>query len=265
MMQVGITITFNLALVHTSAAMALILFSLNPVWSALLGRAVLGERLRWRTHVANLMSLVAIGIICLPSLFGQAGEATQNSDEGDRMSLRGNLFALAASLFLAGFVTNSRHASLHAPDTDMASAVALGTLLTTFLALRNGVVSPAEAGFSGPAWQVWLTLVASGLGGGIYFICVCIAPALISGTEVGLIAFLEVILGPLFTFLAFGDKPSLVTLVGGSVLIATLVTHELAAFLYRDIVDETRRQEQTPDLKASSTSEVSDDCTVADV
>ena len=50
-----------------------------------------------------------------------------------------------------------------------------------------------------------------------------------SPRQVALVLLLEVVLGPLWVYLRFGDVPSPWVLAGGALLLGTLAWHELAA------------------------------------
>ena len=51
---------------------------------------------------------------------------------------------------------------------------------------------------------------------------------LIPAAQAGLISLLEVVLGPLWVWLIYSEKPDAATLVGGSVIIAAVLLHALA-------------------------------------
>ena len=62
----------------------------------------------------------------------------------------------------------------------------------------------------------------------LLYVAMLVAPRFISGGEVALIMLLEGILGPVWVFLRFGDVPSVWTIAGGALLLATLIGHEIA-------------------------------------
>ena len=66
-----------------------------------------------------------------------------------------------------------------------------------------------------------------------------LAPRHISSAEVALILLGETILSPLWVYLGVGEAPTVWTLGGGALLIATLFMHELAA------LREARRETKT--------------------
>ena len=51
----------------------------------------------------------------------------------------------------------------------------------------------------------------------------------LSAPEVALLSLLEVLLGPLWTWLGAGESPARETLLGGGVVMAALVLNEIAA------------------------------------
>ena len=61
------------------------------------------------------------------------------------------------------------------------------------------------------------------------FVAFSIAPRYITGAEVSLCSLLETVLGPLWVFLIYNEKPGPFTLAGGLLLIGALFVHELLA------------------------------------
>jgi drug/metabolite transporter (DMT)-like permease len=48
--------------------------------------------------------------------------------------------------------------------------------------------------------------------------------------EIALLGLLEVVLGPLWVWLAVGEEPGSATLIGGAIVLAALVVNEATAF-----------------------------------
>ena len=59
----------------------------------------------------------------------------------------------------------------------------------------------------------------------IPFVLVTIAPRFIPAAEVNLFFLLETIIGPIWVWLIIKEQPSLETIQGGSVIIATIAIH----------------------------------------
>ena len=63
----------------------------------------------------------------------------------------------------------------------------------------------------------------------IPFVLVTLAPRYITAAEVNLFFLLETILGPLWVWLIIKEQPSFETIIGGSIIIVTIVTHSILA------------------------------------
>ena len=64
----------------------------------------------------------------------------------------------------------------------------------------------------------------------IPFVLVTIAPRFITAAEVNLFFLLETILGPIWVWLVIKEQPSLETIIGGIIIILTIVIHSSLAF-----------------------------------
>lgn len=79
-----------------------------------------------------------------------------------------------------------------------------------------------------------------------------IAPRYITASETALCGLIEIVLGPLFVFLAYNVAPSKWTLIGGSLLLCVLAAHESIPLVYK-----SREMYRTPSQRFSS--EIEDD------
>jgi drug/metabolite transporter (DMT)-like permease len=61
----------------------------------------------------------------------------------------------------------------------------------------------------------------------ISFFCLATGPRYISGPEVAMFYLLETILAPVWVWMIFSETPSRNSMIGGVILIATLVLHSL--------------------------------------
>ena len=62
----------------------------------------------------------------------------------------------------------------------------------------------------------------------IPFVLVTLAPRYITAAEVNLFFLLETILGPIWVWLVIKEQPSIETIIGGVVIIATIGVHSLS-------------------------------------
>jgi drug/metabolite transporter (DMT)-like permease len=104
-----------------------------------------------------------------------------------------------------------------APATCLSQAI----LVAAFLPFA----SPGEIGSDDVGWLAALGVGQIGLG----FALLTVGARLIPAAQVGLITLLEVVLGPVWVWLALDERPSTLTLIGGSVVIVAIVIQTRAA------------------------------------
>jgi drug/metabolite transporter (DMT)-like permease len=107
----------------------------------------------------------------------------------------------------------------HRRDVSMAPATGLAQLMLLVVAapialLGNVAVSVPDV--------LWLALFGAGQIG-LGLILLTIGARLIPAAQVALISLLEVVLGPLWVWLAVGERPGAATLVGGAIVVAAVV------------------------------------------
>ena len=108
-------------------------------------------------------------------------------------------------------------------DVSMAPATCLSQVI--LVAAFLPFASPGEIGGDDVVWLAALGIGQIGLG----FALLTVGARLIPAAQVGLITLLEVVLGPLWVWLALDERPSTLTLVGGAIVIAAIVIQTRAA------------------------------------
>jgi drug/metabolite transporter (DMT)-like permease len=189
---------FIAALNHTGVARVLFILALAPVFAALLARATLGEPISRRTTLAMALALAGVAV-----MLGAPGEG---SLAGDGFAF---LCVLAFSVMIV--ITRWRH------DVSMAPATCLSQLILVVVFLP--FATPGAVGGDDVVWLAALGIGQIGLG----FALLTVGARLIPAAQVGLITLLEVVLGPLWVWLALDERPSTLTLVGGAIVIAAIV------------------------------------------
>jgi drug/metabolite transporter (DMT)-like permease len=128
-------------------------------------------------------------------------------------SLAGDGLAFVATLAFAVMVviTRWRH------DVSMAPATCLSQVI--LVAAFAPFASPSQVGGGDVSWLAALGIGQIGLG----FALLTVGARLIPAAQVGLITLLEVVLGPLWVWLALDERPSTLTLVGGAIVIVAIV------------------------------------------
>jgi drug/metabolite transporter (DMT)-like permease len=189
--------TFIAALNYTSVANVLFLQALAPVLAAVLGTFI-GEPVACRTWIAMGVAVAGVGLM--------VGGPSHPSATGVTLSL-----LMAASF--AGTIVITRHQR----QVSMAPATCLSQVLVFVVAAPF-----ADPGSVGPADLA--LLIGLGVGQiGLGLIFLTIGARLIPAAEVALITLLEIVLGPLWVWLALSEQPSATTLVGGAIVVAAVV------------------------------------------
>jgi drug/metabolite transporter (DMT)-like permease len=195
---------FISALNHASVARVLFILAVAPVLAAVLAWATLGEPISRRTALAMLLALCGVAV-----MLGAPGDA----------SLAGDGLAFAAALAFSTMIviTRWRHEVSMAPATCLSQAI----LVVAFLPFA----SPGDIGAADLGWLAALGIGQIGLG----FALLTVGARLIPAAQVGLITLLEVVLGPVWVWLALDERPDTLTLVGGAIVIGAIVvqTREL--------------------------------------
>ncbi|MBV9417806.1 MAG: EamA family transporter [Solirubrobacterales bacterium] len=193
----GASGTFVLALNHTTVAHVLVIQAMAPIVAALLGAKVLHERVSARTWTTILLAMVGVAV-----MVGASGQG----------SLTGDVIAFGAPVgFAVAIVVTRKHREI-----SMAPATCLSqVLLIVFVGpLASGPVRPHDL-----IWLALLGAVQLGLG----LICFTMAARLITAAELAVISLLEVVLGPVWVWFGVHERPSLATVVGGTVVVLAVM------------------------------------------
>lgn len=194
---------FIASLTRTTVANTFVLMSISPFLAALAARAFLREPVPVRTWVA-------MG-------FAFAGMVIMFSDSIDAGRLSGNLLAIGVSVLFAFNVTVLR--KVHA-QVDMLPTVMLAGALSIGLALP--LARPFEATPLDVAILAFMGCVQLGAG----CLLMVAASRRLSATELGLLALLEPVLGPLWVWALLGENPGRLALVGGAVVLSAVIANE---------------------------------------
>jgi len=199
----GLTsITFVTAVFHTSTANLVFILAFNTVFAALLSWIFLKERPRPVTIAAMLIMILGVLVI----VGGSVGTG----------HLFGDFMALCSAFFVAMAITISR-----ASGKDMGFTALVGVLLP--LALAAFMITGEGIQVKAPWWIIFDGAVIMS----ISFFCLGIGPKYISGPEVAMFYLLETVLAPVWVWMIFAETPSRNSLIGGAILIVTLVAHSL--------------------------------------
>jgi drug/metabolite transporter (DMT)-like permease len=200
------TVSFVMSIRLTTAANTLVIVAGTPLFAAILTRIFLAERVPVRTWVAVVTGFSGLIVIFSGSL--STGSAI------------GDLLALATALIMAtNFVIIRSHRMV-----SMIPAVVLSGILTSLV--TGFMAEPFTVGTS----DILLLTILGSVVMPIPLAIFTVAPKLIPAAEVSLLMLLETFLGPLWVWLVIGQKPAGETVLGGGLLVATLVVHALVGW-----------------------------------
>ena len=194
------------SMTHTTIANTMFILSAAPFFTALLGWIFLRERVGAGLWVAMLIALAGIAIMLGDGLGGG--------------TLFGNALAVLAAFSFACVVVVLRHGR----NQNMLPIVVFGSLLACgFSSSMSGMdlVVPVSDFAIAFAWGGIISATVHGL-----FVW---GSRYVQGAELTLVVLLEFILAPLWVWLAFSEQPSLLTLVGGVLVLSAVGSRGILA------------------------------------
>ena len=189
---------FLLALNHTSVANVLFMQAAAPMMAALLGWVLISEPVDGRTWAALLLAGAGVAVMAAGSL--DAGIAAV-----------GLPLLMTASFAVVIVIARHRRDVSMMPAT-CASQVLVVVVCAPFVTLGS---------VTGGDWAILAALGVGQMGLGLAFLT--IGARLIPPAQVALISLLEVVLGPLWVWLAYDERPSAATLAGGAIVVVAVV------------------------------------------
>lgn len=198
---------FILSVTRNTVANTLVLMSTGPFFVALFGKIFLTERIPPRTWLAIGVALSGITLMFSEGL-----------DKGQSL---GNFLALGVPTAFSLNIIILRRAKAH---VDMVPSVMLAGIFSILIALP--LSWPLTPSLSDLAVLGVMGCIQLGTG----CLLMTVATRYLSAGEVGLLALLETILGPIWVWLDIGERPTDIALVGGLIVIGALLFNEWLGF-----------------------------------
>ena len=197
---------FMIALTMTSTANVLILNALSPLFATLLAWMVLKAPIALRTWLAIGAAMVGMMIMFAEQAKGGAGVWL------------GMIVAFGVPVASGINIVTLKKTHAH---VDLAPAVLIGALISCAITL------PLSMPFAATSKDVLLLAILGVFQLGIPCVMMVRASAHLSAPEVALLGLLEVLMGPLWSWLGAGEVPPGTTLLGGAIVLAALVANEV--------------------------------------
>lgn len=198
-------LAFITAITRTDVANVAVIVAASPIITAAMARLVLGERATRRLLVAMMATVVGILVV----VGGSVG----------RPNIDGDLFAVLAIVsFTGSLLIWRRH-----PELSRYVGLALSSLF----------VVAVSAPFASPFAQEPRTYLAAAAMGLVFSpagrIAHSTAPAFAPAAEVALFAPVETVAAPIWVWLAFGEVPTELTVLGGVIIVGAVFYGTLGA------------------------------------
>src|SRR6266704_712027 len=220
----ALLLLFVLATKLTTAANAIFLQYTAPVYVLILEPLFYKERFRRRDLITVAACVGGMALFFVGKLRPQ--------------DVNGNLLALASGVCFALFFLLLRHSK--ARNVNRASSAIYGNLIVVLIcapaffgAARRGISAADLARIS------YLGIVQIGFA---YLLFTLAMARGVRSLDAGIIGYIEPVLNPIWVFLVIGERPSGWAIIGGAIIIASVIVHML-------IETKTKRQmSPEPDL-----------------
>ena len=194
-------ITFVVSIQNTNVANTLVMIATAPMISAILGAIFLKEPPDKKTWISIIITFLAIIYIFFDSI--KLG------------NFFGDILGFITALGLAVGAVTVRSAK----SKNLVPAAVVGKLIVATFALLfiESFVLIDKDLYIIPLMCIMCVAIP--------FVLVTIAPRFIPAAEVNLFFLLETIIGPIWVWLIIKEQPSIETLYGGAIIIATIAIH----------------------------------------
>jgi drug/metabolite transporter (DMT)-like permease len=194
---------FIFALERTTVANILFIQAAAPFFAGLFAWLLMRERIGMRAWIAMAIALAGIGIMVIDSI-----------GRGDFV---GDLLSIVMMLAFAGAVAVTRRHH----EIRMTPAACLGAFIAACVALTMASPATLSVGDVGILALFGAGQLALGL------VMFTAGARLMPAAEVALISNLETVLGPVWVWLVFTERPSDYAIIGGVLVLGTLIVHTL--------------------------------------
>lgn len=192
-------VSYIAALKLTTVANVLVVYATVPLVAATIAFLWGGERITRRSLIASIVALAGIVVM--------AGAATRPGD------IAGNALSFLMTLTFAILLVMVRRF----PALAMAPVNALGA------ALAAVICWPLMAGGSPSLGELLMLALFGATTTGLSYLLFLTGARYIPSSEAGLVGLIEVVLGPLWVWLAFGEQPGRPAIIGGGLVLAAVI------------------------------------------
>ena len=203
---------------HGTSANAIFLQYTAPIYILILAPFVIGEKFHWRDLITIIFCIGGMSLFFVGQL--------------DASEYQANAAALASGIFLGLYIMLLRHPK--AAGMNPVITVIYGNFLLALLTLPSGIAALPTITWLDLGAVSFLGIVQIGLA---YILFI---KGVTGGTrplDASIIGFIEPLLNPVWVFLFVGEKPSNWALLGGAIIIVTVIAHTLNQYRSKTAVE----------------------------
>lgn len=206
----GIAFSFYVyALLNTNIASALFILSSAPIFAAILGWVIIGEKPTRVTYSALILAIFGVGLMV--------------KDGFDTGGIVGNLYAVFSAFCFASMLVVIRYTG----KEDALGGTFLGGV---FACALNAIVAiTIGSGLVISVWDLSLSLIMGGFTIGLGIALVTWAASYLPASEVSILVLIESVTGPIWVWLFLNEGTTIFALIGGAIVLAAVVLQTLGS------------------------------------
>jgi len=205
-------VTFITAIFHTAVANVVFILALTPLFAALMSFVWFREKLRAPTWAAFSVALLGVAILV-------GADLNSGSTFGNLMAA-----ATATTLSLAFTITRRTGRDMSMSPVIVGALTAMAACIGSALFADQSIIAGTLA-LTARQWG-WLLLNGMVIMPLSYSL-LALGPRYITAAEVALLLLLETALAPIWVWLAVGETVSMSTIIGGAIILTTLIIHSI--------------------------------------
>jgi len=202
---------------QTTAANAIFLQYTAPIYILILAPFVIGEKFRWQDLLTVVFCIAGMSLFFVGDL-----------SVGD---YQGNIAALFSGVFLGLYIMLLKHPRAATVEgtqpMNPAITVIYGNFLLAILTLPSGIAALPVMTMRDAAAVAFLGIFQIGIA---YILFIKGVRGGTRPLDASIIGFIEPLLNPVWVFLFVGERPSNWALLGGTIIIATVVAHTIVQY-----------------------------------
>ena len=208
------SIFFTLGIIETSVMLVLTALATMPIFAAILSSFMLRETQGWLGWLTIIAAMVGVAIVV------SDGNNAISQPEGS--PVLGAAYGAITAFGLALAFTMARKYR----DLEVVPAAAIGALISGIIGFA---FSTEGSIFNAPIWTVFTMGVVILP---VSFAFLITAPRYTTSAIVSLIMLLEMVIGPFWVWFGIGERPSMIMIFGGCIVIVVIAFHIIRTQFY---------------------------------